>query len=278
MASRTLTASVATQIRCVSGFPSLVIKADGFHPQGAFAEAQADFLVPDVQMVSQLENLLKETNSGVVAHFYMDPELQGVLGSVDYPHIVTSDSLAMADAAVRMAEAGVERIIVMGVDFMSENVRAVLDYKGHNNVEVFRLTEAEIGCTLAASAETKSYNLWLQKAKAKGNSLHVVYINTSLLTKARSHDVVPTITCTSGNVVKTILQAFSQVPGLTVWYGPDTHMGHNIVSLFTALSELPNEEIQKVHPDHTQETLKDLIPRLEVYPTGMSFQGVFLGG
>ena len=33
----------------------------------------------------------------------------------------------MADHAVRMAEAGVNSIVVLGVDFMSENVRAVFD-------------------------------------------------------------------------------------------------------------------------------------------------------
>lgn len=39
----------------------------------------------------------------------------------------------------------------------------------------------------------------------------MVYINTSLLTKATADALVPTITCTSSNVVQTILQAFAQV-------------------------------------------------------------------
>eukprot|EP01064_Diplonema_japonicum_P035298 TRINITY_DN7603_c5_g1_i1.p1 TRINITY_DN7603_c5_g1~~TRINITY_DN7603_c5_g1_i1.p1 ORF type:complete len:510 (+),score=187.93 TRINITY_DN7603_c5_g1_i1:56-1531(+) len=261
--------------RCVEGmrrykgsFPSLVINTKGYHPQGVFAEAQAEFLEPDRDTVSKLHSQLKAANAGVVAHFYMDAELQGVLGAVDYPHIFTSDSLAMADAAVQMAEQGVDKIIVMGVDFMSENVRAVLDYKGHTNVQVFRLSDSEIGCTLAASAESAGYKAWLNKARKHGNSLHVVYINTSLLTKASAHDTVPTITCTSSNVVRTILQSFDQIPDLTVWYGPDTHMGHNLVSLFTAMSKMSNEDIQKIHPAHTQETIKALIPRLEVYPQG----------
>ena len=38
-----------------------------------------------------------------------------------------------------------------------------------------------------------------------------VYINTSLRTKAYAHEAVPTITCTSSNVVQTVLQAFAQV-------------------------------------------------------------------
>ena len=249
-------------------FPALVINAEGYHPTGKFAEVQADYLVPDMDAVKRLEDLLGKANSGVVAHFYMDPELQGVLGAANYPHIVTSDSLAMADAAVAMAEKGVENIIVMGVDFMSENVRAVLDFKGYTDVKVYRLSDQEIGCTLAASAETKGYGLWLEKAKEKKNSLHVVYINTSLSTKAFAHATVPTITCTSSNVVRTILSAYAQIPDVTVWYGPDTHMGDNLVTLFKAMSELTDEEIQKVHPAHTRETIRALIPRLEVYPQG----------
>lgn len=48
-------------------------------------------------------------------------------------------------------------------------------------------------------------------------SLHVVYINTSLVTKAQAQEIVPTITCTSSNVLQTILTAYDQIPGLTVW-------------------------------------------------------------
>ncbi len=81
---------------------------------------------------------------GVVAHFYMDPQVQGVLTSAGarWPHIAISDSLVMADKAVRMAEAGCRAIAVLGVDFMSENVRAILDEAGHRNVAVsHQLTE-----------------------------------------------------------------------------------------------------------------------------------------
>jgi len=55
----------------------------------------------------------------------------------------------------------------------------------------------------------------LEMAKASGTRLLTlllqVYINTSLRTKAHAHQAVPTITCTSSNVVQTVLQAFAQV-------------------------------------------------------------------
>ncbi len=51
---------------------------------------------------------------GVVAHYYMDPELQGVLSSSKWPHVAVADSLSMGDAAVRMARDGATSIACLG--------------------------------------------------------------------------------------------------------------------------------------------------------------------
>jgi quinolinate synthase len=253
----------------VTAFPSLVIRADELVPEGAFAEAQADFLEPDPETVKRLDALLREKNAGIVAHFYMDPELQGVLSACSWPHVHISDSLAMADAGIRMAEAGVERIVVLGVDFMSENVRAMLDATGHQNVEVLRAVPDPIGCSLAASAESRAYEAWLRKAAATPRSLHVVYINTSLHTKALAHSIVPTITCTSSNVVKTILQAAAQIPDVHVWYGPDTYMGQNLATLLSSLTTLDEAAVRAIHPEHTPETIRAFLPRFHWFEQGV---------
>ena len=65
-------------------------------------------------------------------------QVQGVLSSAAerWPHIHISDSLVMADRAVAMVEAGCTAVAVLGVDFMSENVRAILDEAGHSDVQV----------------------------------------------------------------------------------------------------------------------------------------------
>lgn len=266
--------------------------------------------------------MLSEKKIGIVAHFYMDPEVQGVLSSAAarWPHIHISDSLVMADRAVKMAEEGCTTVAVLGVDFMSENVAAILKEAGHGDVkvrgklssncshkqlcmhwqtngnssklsrcihhltlmwcqdsaavnavpmsghvaaqeagaviqlvhtslpvvavqggaecskqgctchcihhcmllfcrgvlpnadirlviQVYRMDPNEIGCSLAEAAETPLYNDYLAVAAHTGQpAMHVVYINTSLKTKATAHAVVPTITCTSSNVVQTVLQ------------------------------------------------------------------------
>ena len=43
--------------------------------QGEFAQAQAQFLQPDREQVEQLAAVLSEKKIGIVAHFYMDPEV-----------------------------------------------------------------------------------------------------------------------------------------------------------------------------------------------------------
>jgi quinolinate synthase len=249
-------------------FPSLKVTADALVPMGAFAEAQAAFLKPDPALVTQLTSLLRDKNAGVVAHFYMDPELQGVLASCDWPHIHVSDSLAMADRAIAMAEQGVGTVAVLGVDFMSENVRAMLDASGYQQVPVYRVTADPIGCSLAESAETDAYGAYLSEASRTPRSLHVVYINTSLVTKAKAHALVPTITCTSSNVVQTVLQAAAQIPDVQIWFGPDTYMGDNLAHMFASLAEMPDEQIRQIHPAHDQASVRALLPRFHYFEQG----------
>eukprot|EP00892_Ulva_mutabilis_P000972 jgi/Ulvmu1/10876/UM007_0052.1 len=261
-------------------FPSLIITKDALTPQGAFAEAQAQYLQPDMTTVDRLATALQEKKIGIVAHFYMDPEVQGVLSSAreKWPHIHISDSLVMADRAVAMAEAGCKAVCVLGVDFMSENVRAILDNAGHTDVAVYRMSADSIGCTLAEAAESPAYLRWLDGAADTGNGVHVIYINTSLRTKAEANARVPTITCTSSNVVKTVLQAFAQVPDVHVWYGPDTYMGRNLQELFTSLAGMPDEAVAALHPAHTAETVRAALPRLHAFPEGTCVVHHIFGG
>ncbi|MFQ6619334.1 hypothetical protein Gotur_000045 [Gossypium turneri] len=290
-------------------FPSLVITAEGIQPKGTYAEAQARYLSPDKLKVKELVHVLKEKQIGVVAHFYMDPEVQGILTAAqkEWPHIHISDSLVMADSAVKMVKSGCKFITVLGVDFMSENVRAILDqagfgevyflsllfilygvsvpgsysdialmllmdmfclYKMELQVGVYRMSNERIGCSLADAAATPDYMNYLESASNSLPSLHVVYINTSLETKAYSHELVPTITCTSSNVVPTILQAFAQVPDLNIWYGPDSYMGANIKELFQQMTLMSDEEIAEIHPKHNRDSIKSLLPRLHYYENG----------
>lgn len=266
-------------------FPSIVLGPDkAVEPQGSFAEAQAEFLDPDMDLVETLKEGLLKTDMGIVAHYYMDVELQGILQSLKKSHpelkhrIGIADSLKMGDQAVDMCrDHGVTSVVCLGVDFMSESVQAILGKNGFGDVPVYRATPKHIGCSLAESAETEQYRAWLQTESKKALDdgcvpLHVIYINTSLETKAVSSSIVPTITCTSSNVVQTMLQAASQIPNLRIMYGPDTYMGQNLERLLEVIEEAADwtdERIKgELHPAHTNASLKALKDNLVVFPQG----------
>lgn len=272
-------------------FPSLIIGANGkIEPQGVFAQAQAEYLDPDPDAVSSLSETLLEANMGVVAHYYMDVELQGILEAIKVqqmhitptPFIAVADSLAMGDLAVKMCANGATSIACLGVDFMAESVAAIMKKNGFGHVPVYRATAKAIGCSLAESAERDSYRAWLTKAASTGErALHVVYINTSLHTKATSAGTVPTITCTSSNVLQTILQASVQVEDLKVYYGPDTYMGENLETMLRSILSggWSDERIaRELHPLHDRASLQKLADDIEVYPNGNCVVHHMFGG
>ena len=267
-------------------FPSLIVTKSGCKPKGSFAEAQAKYLTPDDQQVDKLAKLLIEKKCGIVAHFYMDPEVQGVLMRCKAKHpecasrIFISDSLVMADAAVRMVrDEKCENVCVLGVDFMSENVRAIIDDAGFPEANVYRMSSDAIGCSLAEAAQTETYEKYLREAGEAKNSLHVIYINTGLDTKASAIAKVPTIACTSSNVVNTVLQAAAQIPDVKIFYGPDTYMGGNLVQLLTRASTTwSNEEIKQLHPEHDQKSLKKVLDNMEYFRDGACVVHHLFGG
>jgi quinolinate synthase len=199
----------------------------------------------------------------------MDAELQGTLAALKHEHVFCADSLAMGHAAVDMAKNGAKSIVCLGVDFMSESVRSTLDQAGMKDIPVLRCDDRHIGCSLAEAAEKEVYKMWLEDAAKYPNPLHVVYINTSIESKAMAHSTIPTITCTSSNVVYTVLQADIDMPGVNIFYGPDTYMGGNLFSMLTAYSKLPDEEIAQIHPDHTQASIISLLERFQYFRDGM---------
>jgi quinolinate synthase len=221
---------------------------------------------------------------GIVAHYYMDVELQGVLQALKQSHpdlenrIGIADSLKMGDLAVEMCQKyGVTRVVCLGVDFMSESVQAILQKNGLEHIPVYRATPQAIGCSLAESAEGDTYRAWLQMETARATEdsrvpLHVIYINTSLETKAVSSSIVPTITCTSSNVLQTLLHASHEIPNLRVLYGPDTYMGKNLARLLQIILESTDWTDAKIaaelHPHHTKETLQALHDNLVVFQQG----------
>ena len=58
------------------------------------------------------------------------------------------------------------------------------------------------------------------------------------------------------------------MPGLNVYYGPDTYMGRNLAAMLRAVSELPDQDVAALHPAHTAPSVRALLPRLHVFQEG----------
>jgi len=56
------------------------------------------------------------------------------------------------------------------------------------------------------------------------------------------------------------MQAFAQVPDLSIWYGPDSYMGANLKELFQQMTKMTDEEIAAIHPKHNQNSIRSLLP------------------
>jgi quinolinate synthase len=199
----------------------------------------------------------------------MDPKLQGVLAACDWPMISIGDSLEMASRAAEMARAGARAIAVLGVDFMAENARATVDAAGFADVPVYRVRNEPIGCSLATAARSAAYSAYLDEASRASRSLHVIYVNTGLDVKARAQLRVPTITCTSSNVVPLVLSAASQLPGLNVWFGPDAHMGGNLVHLFRSLMKMEPAALSALYPHHNRASIGALLAGFHYFEQGV---------
>jgi len=253
-------------------FPSLVISANDFIPKGSYAERQAEFLKPDLNIVKKIDNVLKNKKIAVNAHFYMDAELQGIITNCKTPNgVFIADSLAMADQCVKQVKSGFKSVAVLGVDFMSANARAILDKEGFANIPVYKTSTKEIGCSLAEAAEKDVYKSYLLSEKKKaGNApiVNLIYINTSLPSKAMAQDIIPTISCTSANVLRSVLQIAAQKPDCKICYGPDSYMGNNLEVMLTHLATQPDEEIKKYHPAHNQKSIAKLLTNFSYFKNG----------
>ena len=73
--SCSVTVGVCTPELVAADFSALTAPSCASVPQGDFARAQADYLQPDAEQVDGLVEVLSVKKIGLVAHFYMDPQV-----------------------------------------------------------------------------------------------------------------------------------------------------------------------------------------------------------
>lgn len=153
---------------------------------------------PTLDLFSEIENLKKQKNAVVLAHYYQEPDIQDV---ADY----IGDSLGLAQQA---AKTKADIIVFAGVHFMAETAKIL-----NPNKKVL-LPDLKAGCSLADAAPTELFKAFKQK-----HPEHIVisYINCTAEIKAMS-DII----CTSSNAEKII----ESIPkNQAIIFAPDKNLG-----------------------------------------------------
>lgn len=155
-----------------------------------------------VNLFAAIENLKKELNAVILAHYYQDPDIQDIADFI-------GDSLQLAKAA---AKTNADVIVFAGVHFMAETAKIL------NPDKLVLLPDLDAGCSLADSCQPEEFAAF---KSAHPNHLVISYINCSAEIKAMS-DII----CTSSNAVKIVQQIPEEQP---IIFAPDRNLGRYVM-------------------------------------------------
>jgi quinolinate synthase len=151
-----------------------------------------------VDLVAAIDQLRKELNAVILAHYYQVDEIQDVADFI-------GDSL---DLSRKAAETEADVIVFCGVHFMAETAKILSPHK-----QVL-LPDLQAGCSLADSAPADAFAEFVQ---AHPDHIVVNYVNSSAAVKALTDYCV-----TSSNAVQVIQ---SLPPDRPILFGPDKYLG-----------------------------------------------------
>ncbi len=153
-------------------------------------------------LFAAIEQLKKDLNAVVLAHYYQEPDIQDI---ADY----IGDSLGLSQQA---ASTEADVIVFAGVHFMAETAKIL------NPDKLVLLPDLEAGCSLADSCPPDEFARF--KA-AHPDHLVMSYINCTAEIKAMS-DII----CTSSNAVKLV----NQLPrDQKIIFAPDRNLGRYVM-------------------------------------------------
>ena len=155
-----------------------------------------------LDLMDEIEQLKKEQDAVLLAHYYVDGEIQDI---ADF----TGDSLKLARDAVRVTNS---TIVFAGVHFMAESAKIL------NPAKRVLLPDLLAGCSLAESCPADKLAAYQRELRAGGHDFETVaYINTTAAVKSLCDWIV-----TSGNAREII----ERVPAdKEILFVPDQHLG-----------------------------------------------------
>jgi quinolinate synthase len=164
-------------------------------PQNGFLDVEVD---PTLDLVAEINQLKKEKNAVLLAHYYQTNDIQDVADFL-------GDSLGLAQQA---AATDADIILFAGVHFMAETAKIL------NPTKKVLLPDLKAGCSLADSAPAELFARFKQE---NPDHLVISYINCTADIKALS-DII----CTSSNAVKIVESLPKEQP---IIFAPDKNLG-----------------------------------------------------
>ncbi len=181
------------------------------------------------QMASRIEQLKKEKNAVLMAHYYVDDDVQDM---ADY----IGDSFFLSRKAT---EIDADIIVLCGVRFMGESAKVL-----NPNKKVL-LPEIGADCPMAHMADVET----IVKMREEYDDLAVVcYVNSTAELKAASDVCV-----TSANALKIV----SRLPQKNIFFIPDQNLAHYIADQLPEKHFIFNDGFCHVHHSLTAEEVAE---------------------
>lgn len=186
-------------------------------------------------MVEEINQLKKEKNAVILAHYYVRPEVQDI---ADY----IGDSFYLSKVAAGLTE---QTIVFCGVEFMGESAKML------NPEKTVLMPDLTADCPMAHMADAET----IQKMREKYEDLAVVcYINSTAELKEHSDVCV-----TSANAVKIV----KALPNKNIFFIPDRNLAHYIAELVPEKNFVYNEGFC---PTHEKMQVEELLEEKKKHP------------
>ena len=191
------------------------------------------------ELVQEIEKLKKEKNAVVLAHYYVNDEVQAI---ADY----IGDSYYLAKVAVGLEES---TIVFAGVKFMGESAKIL------NPEKTVLMPDANADCPMAHMAEIER----IEEVRKEYDDVAVVcYINSTAELKMHSDVCV-----TSANAMKIV----KALPNKNIFFIPDENLGRYIAEKVPEKNFIFNDGFCHVHKAVTADMVsraKEVHPEAEV--------------
>lgn len=179
-------------------------------------------------MAEEIQQLKKEKNAVILAHYYVAPEIQEIAD-------VVGDSFNLSREAVARPE---QTIVFCGVSFMGESAKVL------NPEKTVLMPDPEADCPMAHMADGET----IARMREKYEDLAVVcYINSTAELKTHADVCV-----TSSNAVK-IVRA---LPNKNIFFIPDRNLAHYVAQQVPEKHFVFNEGYCPIHDKMAAEALK----------------------